>query len=88
MTTSTNPGEFAPRRSKRLLAAILFAIVIALAIFLCSWIVTRPRPPIGLPTPTPFKWSVSEIIPLTVLDQAPPFVPGFYCNSCSSPECI
>lgn len=87
MTTSTTPGEPDHKRSKRLLPAFLLALLIAAGIFLCWSVGTQPRPPFGLPTPTPFKWSVATQIPDSALGQRPPFVPGFYCNSCGSSQC-
>ena len=38
MTTSTTPGDPEHKRSKRLLLAILLALLIAVAIFLCWFI--------------------------------------------------
>ncbi len=43
MTTSNTPGEFEDQRSRHLLAAIVLALLIALAIFLCLWIGTPPQ---------------------------------------------
>ena len=87
MTTSNTPGEPDHGRSKRLLPVFLLTLLMAGTIFLCLLVGTRPRPPFGLPTPTPFKWSVATLIPETALEQSPPFMPGFYCNSCGSSEC-
>ena len=88
MTTSTNPRRVCPRRSRRLLSAILLALLIALAIFLCLWIGTRPQATDWTANANTIQMVRFRADSADRTEQAPPFVPGFYCNSCSSPECI
>ncbi len=86
MTIAPTPGEPDRDKPRSLLLAIVLAIVIALLVFLCVIIGARPRPPFGLPTPTPFAWSVAELIPPSVAASGPATTAGFYCNSCGSLE--
>jgi YVTN family beta-propeller protein len=44
-------------------------------------------PPIIVVKPTPFKWSVAEIMPEVGPGQASVTTPGFYCASCGSDSC-
>lgn len=87
MTPSSTPGEPDGSKSRGLLLVLLIALLIAGAIFLCWLLGTGPRPPFGLPTATPVKWSVATLIPQVALEQGPVAVPGFYCNSCGSSQC-
>ena len=73
--------------SERLLVPLLIALLSGILIFLCWLVVPGWLRPVGLPQPSPFKWSVGEIMPSTAIESRPGVVPGFYCASCSSNQC-
>ena len=61
-----------------LLAAALLLLTAALAA--CQ------SPPVP-PAPTPFKWSVVDMLPQGAAGQVDTTAPGFYCASCGSAAC-
>lgn len=74
-----------PSQAWRLWIVVLFAVGLAVLLFLCRMALIRQPPPVGLPA-GPFKWSVGDILPRVPHPRAK-VVAGFYCNSCSSGTC-
>ncbi|HRI57058.1 MAG TPA: hypothetical protein PK170_08180, partial [Anaerolineae bacterium] len=73
-------------RPKLRLIALCAAAVIALIVVAAC----RPgdqRPPVIVVEPTPFAWSVAELLPATDAGPGELTTPGFYCASCGSDPC-
>lgn len=84
MTSTSTPASIVRPHCSGLRKATLAALLLLLAMLLVSCR-TPLVPP--APAPTPFKWSVTSIMPQVAPDQNASTAPGFYCASCGSDQC-
>jgi len=82
VTTSDKPATAQDDLSRRLWIPVLVTLGIALSIFLCRLSLTAGLLMPGITEPTPFVWSVGEMLPRAGLGLETAVEPGFYCNSC------
>lgn len=87
MPTTSPPDTTRRNRRRTLWLILLFALALATIIFLAT-LLPPHLPPIGIVEPTPFKWSVADMMPQAASEAGVAnTTPGFYCASCGSDQC-
>ena len=85
MTPSPAPHLQRVRPTLRLIALCAAAAIVLIAVAACRS--GGEPPPVIVVEPTPFAWSVAELLPETDAGQVDLTTPGFYCASCGSDAC-